>query len=331
MEKIRHHVLQFFAVRGLWRCLIGALAIGALGWPACAAAQAFQTIYSFQGAPDGMLPFGIVVDTATGNIYGTTRSGGNTAPCPANSVGNTVDGIPFAGCGVIFKLSQAAKGARWTETVIHAFTAGADGAYPPGLGKSALNNGALYGTTEFGGNTMCQGGCGTVYQFALATSTLQTIHAFTGGADLANPYGGVTPDSNGVLYGTLEGAFSGNNLVYKLTPPNWTFTALHPSTGGGDNEIRSGLVVDKAGNLYGMSKQGTLFKLTPPTYDETTLFTFTNGAAGAFANDLTIQFLANGAPVLYGNTRQGGSNNAGTVLKFDTGTGTLTTLHTFTG
>ncbi len=90
-------------------------------------------------------------------------------------------------------------------------------------------------------------------------------------------------------------------------------------------------MVDKAGNLYGMSKQGTLFKLTPPTYDETTLFTFTNGAAGAFANDLTIQFLANGAPVLYGNTRQGGSNNAGTVFKFDPGTGTLTTLHTFTG
>jgi hypothetical protein len=221
--------MLFFAVRGVWRDLIGVLAIGALGWPTSPAAQAFQTLYSFQGSPDGQLPNTIVVDPATGNLYGTTRSGGNTAPCPANSIGNTKDGIPLAGCGAIFMLSQTAKGAPWTETLLHVFTAGADGAYPPA--KLVLNNGALYGTTD------------------------------------------VVPDTNGVLYGTVEVPFgNNNNLVYKLTPPNWIFTALHPSTGG-DNEIRSGLVADKAGNLYGMSGQGTqatLFMLTAPTYAETT-------------------------------------------------------------
>src|SRR5712671_7607901 len=124
MERLPGCGMQIFAVRGLWRGLIGALAIAVLGWPAGAAAQAFQTLYSFQGAPDGLLPFGIVVDPTTGNIYGTTRSGGNTAPCPANSVGNTVDGIPFSGCGVVFKLSPGANGAPWTETLLYAFTAG---------------------------------------------------------------------------------------------------------------------------------------------------------------------------------------------------------------
>jgi uncharacterized repeat protein (TIGR03803 family) len=155
----------------------------------------------------------------------------------------------------------------------------------------------------------------------------------------AGPYSGVVFDTHGALYGTVEGgdgASPTDDLAYRLTPPaqgqtNWTFTALHPSSGGGDHEIRSGLVIDSAGNLYGMTKQAALFELTPPTYSETTLYTFANGAAGVDQTKLTIQYLANGAPILYGVTRQGGQNNAGTMFKFDPATRTLTTLYTFTG
>jgi hypothetical protein len=68
MERLLGWGMQIFAVLGLWRGLIGALAIAVLGWPAGAAAQAFQTLYSFQGAPDGLSPFGVVVDPTTGNI-----------------------------------------------------------------------------------------------------------------------------------------------------------------------------------------------------------------------------------------------------------------------
>jgi uncharacterized repeat protein (TIGR03803 family) len=317
-----------------------------LALPASANGQTFHTLYSFKGPPDGRVPWGVVVDPATGDLYGTTRSGGIgiTAPCPADSYGNVSDGFPFPGCGVVFKLSQGARGGIWTETLLYSFTGGADGAYPPAVPAPTLNNGTLYGATEFGGfanSTTCQTGCGTAFGFDLAAGTLQTVHTFSGGADSGGPYNGVVFDTGGNLYGDVEGGDGGRegepaNLVYELTPPpqgqtDWTFTALHPSSGG-DDEIRSSLVVDKAGNLYGMTKQGALFELTPPTYAETTLYTFANGAAGVDQTGFTMQNLPDGGPVLYGITRQGGGpNNAGTVFKFDPATRTLTTLHTFTG
>jgi uncharacterized repeat protein (TIGR03803 family) len=319
----------------------GVANLSAFGWPAGASAQTFTTLYSFQGPPDGAGPLGLVVDRTTGNLYGLTRVAGDTAPCPADSLGNRVDGVSAPGCGVLFELTPPArKGLPWTETVVHAFTGGADGAYPDVKAGLVFHKGSLYGTTEFGGyanNTTWQTGCGTVFKFDLATKTLQTIYSFTGGADSGRPYAGVVFDTTGTLYGTVEGgdgARPADDLVYALTPPNgqsgWTFTAIHPSTGG-DSEIRSPVAVDKAGNLYGMTKQAALFKLTPPTYAETTLYSFDNGAAGD-QTGLTVHNLADGGTVLYGVTRRGGGpQNAGTVFKFDPATATLTTLHTFTG
>jgi uncharacterized repeat protein (TIGR03803 family) len=311
----------------------------AISGPVGAAAQTSHTIYTFQAPTDGWLPFGVVLDPTTGRLYGATRSGGNLAPCPANSFGNISDGIPFPGCGVLFELTPAARGAPWTKTTSYKFMAAADGAFP---NVPTFRNGALYGTAEFGGDaksTTCQTGCGTVFRFDLAAGTLQTLHTFTGGSDSGGPYSGVVIDSHGVLYGDVEGgngARPTQDLVYSLSPAppgqSWNFTALHPSTGGGDDESRSGLALDRAGNIYGLTIPGALFVLTPPGYAETTLFTFTDGAGGVNQTALTIGYLPSGAPVLYGVTKQGGGpNNAGTVFKFDPATRTLTTLHTFTG
>lgn len=324
------------AIRTVW--LVCALTAAAISWPVGAKAQTSHTIYTFQAPTDGWLPLGVVLDPTTGRLYGATRSGGNLPPCPANSFGDISDGLPFPGCGVLFELTRGARG-TWSKTGSYNFSAGADGAFPY---IPTIRDGALYGTAEFGGHandTTCQTGCGTVFKFDLAAGTLETLYTFTGGADSGGPYSGVVFDSHGVLYGDVEGGNGSrptHDLVFSLTPAppgrSWNFTALHPSSGGGDVETRSGLVVDKAGNLYGLTYRATLFAIAPPSYAETTLYTFTDGAAGTIQTALTIGYLPSGAPVLYGVTRQGGGpNNAGTAFKFDPVTRTLTTLHTFTG
>jgi hypothetical protein len=64
-----------------------------------------QVLYAFQGAPnDGDLPgFGLIMDSS-GNLYGTTQSGGSGS---SNSGCNFVN----PGCGTVFELSPNSKGA----------------------------------------------------------------------------------------------------------------------------------------------------------------------------------------------------------------------------
>lgn len=100
-------------------------------------------LYSFQGGADGSLPWSLVMDT-DGNLYGTTKYGGGT-------------GCGGGGCGTVFKLAP-----DHTETILHAFQGGSDGALPD-EGLSIDKKGNLFGTTEEGG-TGCDGdGCGTIF------------------------------------------------------------------------------------------------------------------------------------------------------------------------
>ena len=112
-------------------------------------------LYSFKGYPtDGDGPMGGLIQDAAGNIYGTTEFGGSYS-CPTTS--------GLSGCGTVFKLDPSGQ-----ETVLHAFTGGADGSSPvSGLAMDA--QGVLYGTTTTGGTLGCGShghdfGCGVVFK-----------------------------------------------------------------------------------------------------------------------------------------------------------------------
>jgi uncharacterized repeat protein (TIGR03803 family) len=90
-----------------------------------------SVLYAFGASGDGKTwhPLGLIFDKA-GNLYGFTNDGGTD------------------NYGTVFKLTPA-TGGSWTETVLHSFAGGSDGANPSGLTLSS--SGELYGTTLNGG------------------------------------------------------------------------------------------------------------------------------------------------------------------------------------
>jgi uncharacterized repeat protein (TIGR03803 family) len=92
-----------------------------------------KVLYTFKGGTDGAGPAAAVTFDTAGNLYGTTTEGG---------CGNRA--LILGGCGTVFKLSP--DSGTWTETQLHVFTAGADGAYPwAGVIFDSMGN--LYGET----------------------------------------------------------------------------------------------------------------------------------------------------------------------------------------
>ncbi len=92
-------------------------------------------LHALRGGADGAKPSAGLIMDASGALYGTTSQGG----------GGGCFGQP-ANCGTVFMLTPPVAGeTRWTETVLHSFTGGADGAYPH-AGLVMDTSGALYGT-----------------------------------------------------------------------------------------------------------------------------------------------------------------------------------------
>ncbi|HEV2177401.1 MAG TPA: choice-of-anchor tandem repeat GloVer-containing protein [Terriglobia bacterium] len=156
-------------------------------------------LHSFTGAPgDGSGPAaGVILDSA-GNLFGTTNAGG--------AMGN----------GVVFKITPAG-----VESLLFSFDGHLGGRDPSsGMVEDSLGN--LYGTTEFGGNVMCQFSlCGLIFELS-PTGKETVLHNLAGSpSDGANPYSGSSlfRDSTGNLYGTtFKGGESNCGTVYKLLP-----------------------------------------------------------------------------------------------------------------
>ena len=159
-------------------------------------------IYAFQGQSDGEFPMSSLVFDESGNLYGTTATGGS------------------AGGGTVFELITLPNG-NWTFAVIYGFIG--SGYLPGPIGSLAIDSaGSLYGMTYADGAYQCQyGGCGNVFKLTPSEAgwIYSSLHDFTGGSDGANPFGTVTLDASGNLYGTASsGGAYGYGVVWEIMP-----------------------------------------------------------------------------------------------------------------
>ena len=140
----------------------------------------YKQLYSFAGGSDGANPFSALLDV-NGTLYGTTRNGGGT-------------GCGGHGCGTVFTVTASGK-----ERVLYSFAGGSDGQRP--LARVIEVKGTLYGTTsEGGGGTACEDGCGTVYSITPAGAE-SVLYSFAGVSDGSSPQASLI-DIKGTLYGT---------------------------------------------------------------------------------------------------------------------------------
>jgi uncharacterized repeat protein (TIGR03803 family) len=269
-----------------------------------------KVLHNFnRNGTDGYGPeAGLIFDTQ-GNLFGTTSSGG-------------AYGAEFSG-GTVFELKPAA-GAHWTETILHNFGNGTDGSEPNAnlIFDSAGN---LYGTTPLGG--LYNGGYGgTAFELTPATdgSWSETIlYNFGNGTD---PQGaqGLIFDAAGNLYTMSGDGVYGKGTIVELKPTTggeWTETILYSFNGTDGYAPNGGLIMDKAGNLYGTTysggtvENGTAFELSPTTvgdWTETVLHSFGRNHDGRNPH---APLLLSPSGKLYGTTVGGGAYSEGTVFE----------------
>jgi uncharacterized repeat protein (TIGR03803 family) len=251
-------------------------------------------LHTFTGGADGAVPLSSLLRDQSGNLYGTTTTGGDTS-CSYFGI---------KGCGTIFRISSTGK-----FGLLHTFT-GTDGSDPiAGLIEDSAGNfygtansggatgwgtvykmdktghftvlysflpdsnpndgtfpastlvrdsaGNLYGTTQDGGNVNdCNGfGCGTVFKLDAAGNET-VMYMFNGYSDGATPTS-LVMDSSGILYGEADGANGFYyDSVFKVDALG-NFSVLHHFGGNGDGVGPCcSLVLDRQGNLYGTTELG---------------------------------------------------------------------------
>jgi uncharacterized repeat protein (TIGR03803 family) len=292
-----------------------------------------SVLYSFcsiNSCVDGFYPQSSLVFDQTGNLYGTTVSGGSGSAC------NIYDG-----CGTVFKLTPSAGGS-WTESVLHSFcslAACADGRSEQNSFAGVTFDGAgnLYGTTADGGSSgPC---CGVVFELtpkADGSWKEEVLHSFTGGRDGAAPEDSLLFDGSGNLYGTAHeggnlsqcGGF-GCGVVFELTPDSqgsWKEKVLHSFAGVDGGVPFASLVFDKAGNLYGTtvlggdlrlcggSGCGVVFELTPNSkggWNEKVLHAFYDHPGAAPYAGVILDAAGN----VYGTTNGDNNTTFGSVFE----------------
>lgn len=258
----------------------------------------FNNLGTFSSAI-GWLPNGALTQGADGAYYGTTGSGG--------PLGN----------GTVFRTTL-----NGNLTVAASFDSTNNGAQP--LAKLMLGfDGALYGTTYFGG--INDGG--TVFKYD-TNGALTAIHSFyvADTTDGYYPQAGLIQGDDGTLYGMaqLGGSTTYDGTIFKISTDGSTYTRLVTFTGPNGASPIATLIFGPFGALYGTTPSGgaagagTVFRMT-------TAGTFSTLASfrpsGGTSPNTPVAQTPNG--MLYGTTSSGGSNGVGTVFGLSPA-GTLT-------
>lgn len=281
----------------------GAFGLGAVFQlsPAASGGWTEHVLFSFNGT-DGQLGWDKLIFDAHGNLYSTSGIGG------------------AYGQGVIYELTH--PGGIWTQTVLHDFGSGTDGAQPQG-GLIFDHEGNLYGMTTYGGAN----DLGTVFELSpTGTGWTETvIHDFIGGGYGGNPFAGVIFGAGGNLFGVT---YFGNT-VFEMTKSggSWTLATLARFANVGTQGFGPWptVTLDAAGNIYGtaqfegVNNGGTAFEMRPKS-DGTWAFRLIHSFPSTPTDGMSPSFtrlVFRGDNTLLGMTWQGGAYGGGTLFEID--------------
>jgi|CZKJ01.1.fsa_nt_gi uncharacterized repeat protein (TIGR03803 family) len=173
-------------------------------------------LHQFEGAygNDGSAPAANLIFDASGNIYGTTSTGGMfNRNCPIIDYG--------PGCGTVFELTPSAF--AWNETILYSFIGGTkDGSSASGLVWDQYGN--LYGTVE----DAAANDYGAIFKLTPSAGgswTESLVYNFGSGSDGRFPEGALVFGKSGHLYGATVGGGvyggalnNGQGTVFEFTP-----------------------------------------------------------------------------------------------------------------
>lgn len=300
-------------------------------------AWTYKVLYKFcrgAGCPDGDEPHGGVILDASGNLYGTTFSGG------------------AHGGGIVYKLSPGTEGDPWTLTILYSFCTPGDaacsGGYQPvgSLTYAGAASGAPYdGTSSLYGSASNDGlrHAGVVYALTVnrrgvwSERPLHNFCALADCADGANPQAGLTLDADGHLFGTtFEGGSRQHGVAFRLTHKRgdglWPEKTLQTFCVPCGRNPSAAPALDAAGDVLGTtlyggkdtqcpSKRGVpgakicgvLYKLVRSGghYDETLLHKFCSETDCADGRNPISGVLVDGEGNLFGATSGGGRGHNG--------------------
>jgi uncharacterized repeat protein (TIGR03803 family) len=256
---------------------------------------------------------GLVID-ASGNVYGTTASGG------ANGTGSiwmlaagssNVNNVGGSGSSTtLASFAPFAGTATFTNTT---------GANPDPYEAMVLSNGVLYGTTDSGGSL----GDGGIFSLPTASSTIVNTASFL--LPIGPFEGSLVMDTRGDLFGASTAGGGGDGTIFEeenasqeITAEGLTgtVTSVLSFTGANGQTPEGPLTLDANGDIFGTTtagggtgNDGTVFEVADGSGQVTTLDTFTSPAGTRSG------VVEDGNGDLFGATQAGGANGTGTVFE----------------
>jgi autotransporter passenger strand-loop-strand repeat protein/uncharacterized repeat protein (TIGR03803 family) len=300
-----------------------------IAWNGSSYASAPAVLATFNNASGFHSVSSLTLDAA-GNLIGTAAFGGTN----------------FS--GTVFEIAKTSTGYASATTIASFPTNASNAPFFPVDNLIIDAAGNLFGTTEFGGIGTDAGGSGYGTVFEIAKTANGYASAPTILAQFQLPTTGVYPtgnlvmDSAGNLLGTTsQGGGNGKGTVFEIAKTangySNTITTLVDFNGSsafdlggsyGDTPL-AGLIIDKAGNLWGTTDKGGLgANQSGTSYNQGEIFEIAKTAAGYASVATTVVTFtgSNGANPdatlfldaagnVFGTTKSGGATNGGTVFE----------------
>ncbi|SMD33178.1 Por secretion system C-terminal sorting domain-containing protein [Reichenbachiella faecimaris] len=252
-----------------------------------------EIVHLFEGGEMGSMPIWGLTQGADEKIYGGTSAGG------------AFDG------GVLFAIDQSS----YNYEVLHHFSGGIP------LGTMTLgSNGKLYG--------FISGGMDVLFEFDPTSSEYTELHEFekaTGRLTFGDNR--LVEVSDNVYYGFTEyGGVADRGVIFKYNIEAAIYEVVFEFDGSEElGRSPTSLAMNSEGQLYGVTSwlDGRIFQFDIATNTYSTIFRLTD------TQGINAGILLASDGNYYGTTGTGGTEGHGSLYRFNTGTGSQETLHSF--